>query len=772
MRSCRGWLSDLYAHPEKGLVFWLLGEDEKPHCFFDRDFEVIFYAGGPVQQLRLLWRFLKSRKAKLQYTQREDLFAGMQEVVEARLPNPAAYPALFRQVEQQFPELVFYDADIPLPIRFMAARNVFMMAHCEVEVQDDGQLVEMRTSDSPEETDPALPHFRKLHLRPDANPASAIPKRLLIKYEGFSIRAPLDRPRELLALLRGILETYDPDVILTHFGDTWLFNHLAEASKKTGMPLNPNRDASLPVLRRKEVSFFNYGRAHYRGQQVHLRGRWHVDYRNGMTFTDYGLTGAIEETRMTGLPVQEAARRSPGAGIATLQTITAMRRNVLIPYQHQKGEIPKSYNQMVKSDRGGLILQPPVGIFPDVAILDFSSMMASIMIEFNVSPETTGSQEPQALEMHELGIKVGTRPGLMPTALRPLRDKRLKLKRLLKTLDLNDPRQRSMRRRYKAVVDALKWLTVVAYGRLGFANSTFGRINAHEVVSYLSRKVVTRAKLTAEERGFRVLHLYVDSLFVSRPGASQADFLELAQAIEQETHLPIELQKVYPWFAFLGTRANTHISVANRFYGLSPDGDHKIRGIALRRSDTPRFISNLQMDLLKILGGEPDPNRLLNLLPDLLGRVQEELSALKLGRIPLDQLVVSQTLSRELKEYSYFSPAATAAKQLEAAGKTLRMGQRVRYLHIAAGPGARAWELADDLDPRGVDMSRYRELLVRAVHEVTQPLGVSEEVLRMWLFSRAGYISPPGIVATSSDLGKIGLPLFKATPEAGLPAIV
>ena len=179
-------------------------------------------------------------------------------------------------------------------------------------------------------------------------------------------------------------------MIQTHFGDTWLFSYLEEASKQTGIPLNPNRDASMPVLRRKEVSFFNYGRAHYRGPQIHLRGRWHIDSRNCMTYGDYGLMGAIEETRMTGLPVQEAARRSPGAGIAALQTITAMRRGVLIPYQHQKGEIPKTYNQMVKSDRGGLILQPPVGIFPNVAILDFSSMMASIMIEFNVSPETAG----------------------------------------------------------------------------------------------------------------------------------------------------------------------------------------------------------------------------------------------------------------------------------------------------------------------------------------------------------------------------------------------
>ncbi len=81
-------------------------------------------------------------------------------------------------------------------------------------------------------------------------------------------------------------------------------------------------------------------------------------------------------------------------------------------------------------------------------------------------------------------------------------------------------------------MDALKWLTVVAYGRLGFANSTFGRINSHEVVSFLSRQVVTRAKLVAEANGFRVLHLYVDSLFVSRPDASVKDFQTLAEKIE------------------------------------------------------------------------------------------------------------------------------------------------------------------------------------------------------------------------------------------------
>jgi hypothetical protein len=96
-------------------------------------------------------------------------------------------------------------------------------------------------------------------------------------------------------------------------------------------------------------------------------------------------------------------------------------------------------------------------------------------------------------------------------------------------------------------------------------------------------------------------------------------------------------------------------------------------------------------------------------------------------------------------------------------GRTLKMGQRVRYLHIAAGPGARAWDLSEEVDPRIVDLPRYRELLLRAVHEVLQPLGVTEEVLRGWLFSRAGYFVPPGLVHSGTDMSRVHLPLFDST---------
>ncbi|MGE5073391.1 MAG: DNA polymerase domain-containing protein [Anaerolineae bacterium] len=762
MKQVTGWLFDIYARPDRGIAIWLVGEDARPYCFH-QDFEVVFYASGAVSRLRELWRFLRGREVRLAYTRREDLFAGMQDVVEIRVLLPATYARVFKRVSGKFPDLVFYDADIPLPLRFVAAHDVFMMARCNVTAQPDGRLIDIAACESASELDPPLPPFRKLSLAPDADPARAVPRHLLIRYGGFHLRAPLANPRELVLLVKHILATYDPDVIQTRFGDTWLFSFLEDAAQEHGIAFNPNRDAGMPVLRRKEVSFFNYGRAHYRGPQVHLRGRWHVDTENCMTYGDYGLLGAIEETRMTGLPVQEAARRSPGAGIAALQNITAMRRGVLVPYQSQKGEIPKSYNQLVKADRGGLVLQPPVGLFSNVALLDFSSMMASIMIAYNVSPETAGREDPDALDIPELGIKVSQRPGLMPCSLRPLRDKRLALKRRLKSLDENDPAVHATRRRYKAVVDALKWLTVVAYGRLGFANSTFGRINSHEVVSFLSRQVVTRAKLIAEERGFTVLHLYVDSIFITRPGAAPEDFEAVARAIETETRMPIEMQKVYPWFAFLASRENANISVANRFYGLAADGDHKIRGIALRRSDTPRFVAGVQMEILNILAKETQPGKLFERLPEVLEMIRAKLDALRNGKAPLRHLVVSQTLSRELEEYSYFSPAAKAARQLQARGKLLKMGQRVQFIHVRSSPGVWAWDASGRLDPRTVDFAEYRKLVLRAAQEVLQPLGVTEELLKAWLFSPASYV-PPALVRSAESLSNASYPLL-ALPD-------
>jgi DNA polymerase II len=703
-----------------------------------------------------LWKYLQEKPVHLSRTQREDLYMGTKDVLKVEAAGPSAFEELFKEVSQHFPDLSYYDVDIPLILRYAAAFGVFPFARCRLEVEQGWNITNIAPLDTPWELDPKLPNLRVLYIRPDSNPAHAAPRYLSVEFQGFKYHLSFDKPREILCMLNAILLQYNPDVILTSYGDTWLFTRLEEISKETSVSFNPNRDLLRSVRRKKEISFHNYGQAHYRGEQVHLFGRLHIDDQNCMTFGDYGLMGAIEQARVTGLPVQEIARRSPGAGIAAMQTLTALRRGILVPYQQQKGEVPKTYDQLFVADRGGLVFEPLLGVFPQVAIIDFISMYPSIMVEYNVSPETVGSDGEDTWLIPELNVKVRSREGLIPATLRPMVHKRVAIKRLLKKIGKGDSRYV----RYKAIANALKWLCVVAYGRLGYANSTFGRINSHEAVTHIGRKMLLRAKEIAEDHGFTVLHIYVDSLFISRPDVStEQEFQSLLDEIEQETRLPIEVEEVYSWMAFVSARHDPHIPVANRFFGLQSDGEYKIRGLALRREDTSLFVAGAQLRVLQVLADEKDPYQLTRLLPDVLSMLNERLTTLGSRKIPTDELVITQTLSRELDVYRVPSPVARAAMQLQAAGRTMRMGQRVQFIYTTNEEGVHAWDLPDAFNPALIDVARYKELLFRAVYEVLQPLNVTENVLRDWIFSKAGYITAPGQLNSSESTG-MALPLF------------
>jgi hypothetical protein len=59
--------------------------------------------------------------------------------------------------------------------------------------------------------------------------------------------------------------------------------------------------------------------------------------------------------------------------------------------------------------------------------------------------------------------------------------------------------------------------------------------------------------------------------------------------------------------------------------------------------------------VISILAKETDPARLTDTLPEILDFVHERLAALRNRKIPLEELVVDQTLSRELDRYGVLS---------------------------------------------------------------------------------------------------------------------
>jgi hypothetical protein len=62
-----------------------------------------------------------------------------------------------------------------------------------------------------------------------------------------------------------------------------------------------------------------------------------------------------------------------------------------------------------------------------------------------------------------------------------------------------------------------------------------------------------------------------------------------------------------------------------------------------------------------------------------------------------------------------------------------------------------ASDLAAELEPRGIEVLKYRELAFRAVFEVLQPLGGTERVLKGWIFHKAGYAMPENLTNPSQQ---------------------
>lgn len=89
-------------------------------------------------------------------------------------------------------------------------------------------------------------------------------------------------------------------------------------------------------------------------------------------------------------------------------------------------------------------------------------------------------------------------------------------------------------------------------------------------------------------------------------------------------------------------------------------------------------------------------------------------------RIPLEKLIVRQTLSQPVIEYMVPFPAAVATRQLEEVGKFLRPGQNVRFIYTLGVPGVHSWDLEQTLDPKMIDVNIYKKLLDRAMETVLQ----------------------------------------------------
>ena len=732
----RGWLFDAYPARE-GMVVWLIADDGRRLKTLD-PWRPTAYLGADAlgaERVRAWLEDEQGASAALAPARRRELTSfSDRDVIALKVGDAQRFCRLMAGAIRRFPEVEFFNADIPVDRLWFYETGRFPMARVEAEIGDENRLAALTCLDTIWDTDYGDLPLVIMGIKqegPRLNPAHGGRRGGLEVHVGGELRV-LDSgdPETLITRLDALVREHDPDVLVTEYGDSYLFPRLTGLAEKLGVTLTLNRDPDRPPRVTPGRSYFSYGRIEHRDGSWFLHGRWHLDRRNSFMLDQTGFDGLFEGARLARLPVQSAARLSSGTAISCMQIAQAVSDGILVPVEKSRTEDFKSGAELLEVDKGGLVFQPELGLYAGAGELDFASMYPTIMVRHNLSPETVGCDccRDTGEQVPESGIRVcRRRQGLIPRTLAPLLVKRARYKEIKL-----DPAQRAeSRARAKSRVDAHKWMLVCCFGYLGYRNARFGRIEAHEATTAWGREALLRAKETAEAEGFRVLHAIVDCLWVVRADGKTAgneEYEALAKAIERDTNLPVAVEGRYRWLAFLPSKEDANRPVAQRYLGVFDSGEIKARCIELRRSDSPPCVVELQERLLKELAKALDIPGARATAAALVEEVRETVREIRAGRMRPEDLAIRCQLSKAPQEYSRPSPGAVAASQLAARGAKLEAGEKVFYVLGQDRP--LALQVLEDGAP--YDAEKYAEYAVKAAATVLTPFGVSlEELARL-----------------------------------------
>ncbi|MBN2083789.1 MAG: hypothetical protein JW748_01095 [Anaerolineales bacterium] len=417
-RSLPAWILDLYPAPE-GMVLWLKTDDGRALRAVD-ELPMSFFIAAEPSILRAAWKEISGWKKGLLLARerRFEIHRGEEiDLLSVTAPGPLPYRAAVREALARWPDLAFYNADLDPALVYAVERNVFPLAECQVTLEG-ARVRAITTGRTRWDLAAEPPPFRILTLRLTGelrDPSHGYRAPLEITAPGMPAQTcAWDDPRELVEAVRSAILAYDPDILLTAWGDSFLLPELIALARRSGIDLPLNRDARRSVLRKGERSYFSYGRIVHRPSSVWLFGRLHIDRQTAFLADEYGLDGLVELARTTLQPLQQVARTSSGTGISAMQTAEAYRRGWLIPYRKRTPEDFKTALELVRGDKGGLTFQPEPGLYEHVLELDFASMYPSLMVKFNLSAETVGRTCPKCESRGPIGPR--DRPQVAPSS--------------------------------------------------------------------------------------------------------------------------------------------------------------------------------------------------------------------------------------------------------------------------------------------------------------------------------------------------------------------
>jgi DNA polymerase I len=402
----------------------------------------------------------------------------------------------------------------------------------------------------------------------------------------------------------------------------------------------------------------------------------------------------------------------------------ATERKELIPSRPGGDDIGE---RLAAPIQGAFVKLPEPGIYENVAVLDFRGLYPSIIVSYNIDPNTL-------IDKNKLGEfkeeDYFTSPsdahfsrkeiGLVPFVLNYLIDMRMQIKKALKTANKDGDEYV----RLSARSHALKILSNSFYGYLGYARSRWYSRPCAESVTAWGRKHIMDTIDRAEKSGFTVLYGDTDSVFLIYK--NEDDILKFMKDVNDSLpeKMELELEGFYTRGVFVSKKGGESRGAKKKYALLGKDGRIKIRGFELVRRDWSKIAKDTQLKVLEAILKDGSKEKAVKIIREVVAQLQE-------GKVPLELLAISTQLNKNPDNYEVASPELAAAKKMVKAGIPIEKGTMISYVVGRTG-GKNISDRAEPLElATNYDADYYiNNQVLPAVMKIMKELGYDEHSMK------------------------------------------
>src|SRR4030042_3488941 len=324
-KRVRGWLFDVYPSDFGEVTVWIISENGERIKLTD-EFRPKIYISGKQEEIEQLASSFFSNQAiaswNFVYKYAQPTDSEKSRVLEITLKDCRKTSTFTQGILEKGEYLRYqvHNCDLHGDRAYFFSRDLFPLAKVEVETKEKN--LEYKLLDSVKRIHYSVPPLRLTKLEVEiakktkiANFKDPIDRITATQAEKQKLIDSGEEKDKILQIVR-VIKDFDPDIILTSGGDSYLFPYLIHRA-------TVNNVMDRFMLNRDEVpfvsnvgqgrTFFSYGRTFYKAATMRLYGRVHIDRNNTFVLNEADFDGLFEVARTCRGPLHTASRSSFGS---------------------------------------------------------------------------------------------------------------------------------------------------------------------------------------------------------------------------------------------------------------------------------------------------------------------------------------------------------------------------------------------------------------------------------------------------------------------------